>query len=253
MKDHDSLLNSEQPRRKLSLFRLMIAIVVLAGLAYGIFSGWQLWMNAQASVNEQPWFAPYVDVTATPLYPFEQLGATKMHNVMLSFIVSSATDSCSPSWGNVYTLQEASSKLDMDRRIVRLEQQGGSVAVSFGGERNNELAVNCKDPDELFSAYQSVIDRYHLNTIDFDLENGGLTDQNAMARRATVLAKLQSQMRSHGENLAIWLTLPVSPDGLSEDGTTAVSQMLSHGVDLAGVNVMVMDYGSSRTKNQTME
>ena len=33
---------------------------------------------------------------------------------------------------------------------------------------------------------------------------------------------------------------------MTEDGATAVTQMLEAGVDLAGVNVMTMDYGSSR-------
>jgi len=250
--DTDTLLPGE-PIRKLSIKRLMIALVALAGFSYGAFFGWQWWHNAQPTIKENPWFASYVDVTATPLYPFEQLGAIKAHNVMLSFVVSSSTDNCTPSWGSVYSLNDAGSKLDLDRRIVRLEQQGGGVSVSFGGELNNELAVDCKDPNKLLNAYQSVIDRYHLNTIDLDLENNGLTDQQAMKRRAVALWKIQSQMRAKGKSLAIWLTLPVSPQGLTQDGTNAISEMLSNGVDIAGVNVMTMDYGNARPKDQPME
>lgn len=251
-KDTDTVINGE-PRRKLSLWRLMFALLLLAGFAYSGVFGWQWLQDAQAAAKEKPWFAPYVDVTATPIYPFEQLGTTKVHNVILSFIVSSSANSCTPTWGNYYTLNDASSKIDLDRRIVRLEQLGGNVSVSFGGQLNTELAVDCKDPNKLLNAYQQVIDRYNLNTIDIDLENSSLNDQESETRRAMVLAKLQSDMKSRGENLAIWLTLPVSPEGLTPDGTNAVSQMLSHGVDLAGVNVMTMDYGNSRSKNQNME
>lgn len=253
MKNDTETLLTEEPRRKLSLWRLMFAFLLLAGFAYSGVFGWQWWQDAQAAAKEKPWFASYVDVTATPIYPFEQLGSTKVHNVVLSFIVSSSSNSCTPTWGNFYTLNDASSKLDLDRRIVRLEQQGGSVSVSFGGALNNELALNCKDPNKLLNAYHQVINRYNLNTIDLDLENSGLTDQDAAKRRAIVLAKLQSEMKAEKKNLAIWLTLPVSPQGLTPDGTNAVSQLLSHGVDLAGVNVMTMDYGNSRVKNQTME
>jgi chitinase len=252
MENDNNIIVNEGPRRKLSVWRILIALVVLAGFAYSGIFGWQWWQDAQAAAKEKPWFASYVDVTATPIYPFEQLGSTKVHNIVLSFIVSSSTNSCAPTWGNYYTLNDASSKLDLDRRIARLEQQNGSVSVSFGGQLNNELAVDCKDPNKLLNAYQQVIDRYNLNTIDLDLENSGLTDQEALKRRAIVLAKLQSEMRSKGKSLAIWLTLPVSPQGLTPDGITAVSQMLSHDVDLAGVNVMTMDYGNSRAKSQTM-
>jgi chitinase len=46
--------------------------------------------------------------------------------------------------------------------------------------------------------------------------------------------------------------LPVIPQGLAEDGTNAVSQLLSHHVDLAGVNVMTMDYGNSISDGDSM-
>jgi chitinase len=133
-----------------------------------------------------------------------------------------------------------------------LQQQGGSVAVSFGGRINNELAVKCTDTTKLREAYQAVIDRYNLDTIDLDLECDGLTNQVAADRRASVIAALQSARREQGKSLAVWVTLPVAPQGLTEDGTNAVADLLSHGVDLAGVNVMTMDYGQSLEKGQTM-
>ena len=102
----------------------------------------------------KPWFAPYVDVTATPYFAFEQPNdSVNGKNVILSFIVSSKTDVCTPTWGGFYTLEEANKELDLDRRIARYRQQEGNIAVSFGGLLNDELAINCKDPELLQNAY----------------------------------------------------------------------------------------------------
>jgi chitinase len=244
---------SDEPQRRLSPWRVLLALVMLTGIGYGSIFGWHWLQQAQSAAALKSWFAAYVDVSATPQYAFEQLGASVTPNVVLSFIVSSPADACTPAWGGVFTLNDAHGRLDLDRRIARLRQQGGSVAVSFGGLLNDELALKCQDPAKLKNAYRSVIDRYSIDTIDLDLENTGLTDQGALKRRAAVIASLQKERRKLGKSLAVWLTLPVAPQGLTQDGTNAVSQMLKSGVDIAGVNVMTMDYGSSRQAGQTME
>jgi chitinase len=226
----------------------MLAIFILIGVPTGTYFGLQEWRASQPTVSDKPWFASYVDVTATPTFDFEQLGTTSQRDVILSFIVSSPTDACTPTWGGAYTLAEANSSLDLNTRIARLQQLGGSLAISFGGQKNQELAVNCTDPGRLFNAYQSVVNQYNINTIDLDLEGSGLTDAAAGSRRATAIAQLQAQQRAAGKSFAVWITLPVTPQGLDEDGTNAVSQLLAHHVDLAGVNVMTMDYGSALGK-----
>ena len=239
--------------RKLSLWRLFLALVMLAGIGFGSTYGVRQWRaDKVAAASRQPWFAGYVDVTATPTFAFEQMGASVNRDAVLSFVVSSPNDACTPTWGAAYTLEQASGSLDLDRRIARLQQQGGSVAISFGGLDNNELAVKCTDSSKLLTAYQSVVDRYNINTIDLDLEESGLTTPGAAARRASAIAKLQAQRRAEGKALAVWVTLPVAPQGLSEDGTNAVGQLLAAHVDLAGVNAMTMDYGASLTAGETM-
>ncbi len=243
---------SSEPRRRLSPWRVLLAVFILISLPTGTVFALQKWHASQPTVSNKPWFASYVDVTATPTFAFEQLGTTSNRDAILSFIVSSPTDACTPSWGGAYTLSQATGALDLDRRIARLQQEGGSVAISFGGQKNQELAVNCTDPSKLFNAYQSVVTQYNINTIDLDLEGTGLTDAAEASRRAIAIAQLQSQRRAAGKQLAVWVTLPVTPQGLDENGTNAVSQLLAHHVDLAGVNVMTMDYGSSLAKGATM-
>lgn len=239
------------PKRRLSVWRLLLGLLILAGVVTSSYYGVRQWDDVRSTATHKPWFASYVDVTSTPTYAFEQLGATSNKEVMLAFIVASKSEACTPSWGAAYTLSQANTTLDLDRRIARLRQQGGNVGVSFGGLSNTELAVSCTDSEKLKNAYETVIKQYDIDTIDLDLENKGLTDKDAGTRRAMAIAKLQSERRAKGKPLAVWVTLPVAPQGLSQDGTDAVSQLLAKGVDIAGVNVMTMDYGQS-LQNQTM-
>jgi chitinase len=231
--------------RRLSVPRLLVAIVGTAAIASGALFGAR-WVAAAAEPQPaEAWFAGYTDVTATPTFAFESPTSKSGKNVVLSFIVSTPGDVCEPSWGGAYSLDEASSSLDLDRRIARLQQQGGEVAVSFGGQANTELATACTSVTQLAAAYSKVIDRYKISTIDLDIEGANLTNTAANIRRAKAIAMVQKERRAAGSDLAVWLTLPVTPDGLSTDGQAAVTSALSNGVDIAGVNAMTMDFGSS--------
>ena len=230
--------------RRLSIPRLIVAVVVVAAVVAGGLFGIQ-WVSASAESSSEAWFAGYADVTATPSFAFESPASKAGKNVVLSFIVATPGDRCSPSWGAAYSLDEASASLDLDRRIARLQQQGGDIAISFGGLANDELATTCSDVSRLAAAYASVIDRYKVTTIDLDVEGANLSDSAANQRRAAAIGIVQKERRSQGKNLAVWLTLPVSPTGLAQDGQSAVRDTLAKHVDLAGVNAMTMDYGSS--------
>lgn len=206
--------------------------------------------EARATQEPAPhWFAGYVDVTATPSYAFEEGSADAeghVPDVVLSFIVADEDGSCTPSWGTYYGLDEAGAQLDLDRRIQRLREQGAGVVVSFGGAINQELATVCDSAEELAEAYLQVIERYDLDTIDLDIEGPALEDAKSNALRAEAVALLQQQLGAEGRPLAVWLTLPVIPSGLTVDGREVVSAMLESGADLAGVNLMTMNYGQAR-------
>ena len=240
------------PRRRLSAVRVFLGIVLVVALSTGGYLGLQWWGSAQAADAYDPWFAGYVDVTATPTYNFEATPDRAGSDVVLAFIVAATDDPCTPTWGTHYTLDEAADELDLDRRLARVKQLDGQVVVSFGGQLNTELGTGCTDQDALVAAYAAVLDRYDVTTIDLDLEGDNLTDTAATERRAAAIAKLQADRRAAGIDLAVWLTLPVATSGLTEDGTDAVSAMLDAKVDLAGVNLMTMDFGSSKHTDETM-
>lgn len=246
------IMSKHFPGRKLSWIRLSVLLAVVAVVVGAGVASWRNYTDTRAAAASPSHFMGYVDVTATPRYAFEQPAGATSKSVVLSFIVADAKDGCTPSWGSFYSLDAAASDLDLDRRIARLRQTGGDIAVSFGGLSNQELATTCTDNERLHQAYATVADRYQLNTIDLDIEGTALTDDAAIARQAKAISALQKDRQAEGKSLSVWLTLPVAPTGLTTDGTAAVEQMLSAGVELAGVNIMTMDYGESRVAGQSM-
>jgi chitinase len=246
----DPYLPEREPRR-LAWWRLTALLFVVAAVV-GLTTAFVTHTPATGPQLDRQWFAPYVDVTATPAFAFEDPQSKQTLNVVLSFIVAAAQAPCTPTWGNYYTLDTATNGLDMERRIARLRQRGGDVAVSFGGLINKELSVGCTDPTALAAAYKSVIDRYALTRIDLDIEGAESLAPDVMARRAQALALVQQQVAQAGRRVGIWLTLPVAPFGLDAAANAAVASMLTAGVSLAGVNVMTMDYGQSKAADQSM-
>jgi chitinase len=238
---------------RLSVWRVTVAAVVGVAVVGAAVWGGMAWKAEAQGSGVTPVFAPYVDATATPEYPFEQSSDSAAQDVVLSFVTTPhGGGGCQPSWGGAYSLSAASTALDLDRRIDRLRRQGGDVAVSFGGQAGTELALDCPTVADLESAYASVVKRYALSTIDLDIENAALSDSASVTRRADAVAKLQKERRADKHPLSVWLTLPVGRDGLQRDGQAVVTAMLRAGVDLAGVDAMTMDYGTTLSSGESM-
>ena len=231
--------------RRFSFARLAIVLVIVGALGASAF----VWVSSVqderiAATEGDPWFAGYADITATPTYAMEAAPADGAENIVLAFVVAAEAGGCEPTWGGVYTLDAAMRDLDLDRRLARIHDQGREYVVSFGGQRGTELAAACDTDAALMQAYGAVIDRYNTPVVDFDLEGAALDDLESMERRASVVATLQQERADSDAPLAVWLTLPVTVDGLAPSGAVAVEAFLAAGVELAGVNVMTMDYGT---------
>lgn len=225
--------------------RVGLGVTVLAGLA-----GYVLVSSLHQAAAVRPWFGGYVDVTITPHHDFRAAEGPG-RNVVLAFAVADPDEPCRPKWGSAYSAGEAAER-GLDRQIADLRENGGQIALSFGGALNHELATVCQDDERLAEAYRRAVDRYGVQTIDLDIEEQNLPDAAAGERRARAMAVLQAEHAADGAPLDIWLTLPASPTGLTPDGTRLVQQMLDAGVDLAGVNIMTMNYGASRPQGMGM-
>lgn len=236
---------------RISVVRILALVVAVGVVVFAVrwFASHGLQRPADPAT---PTFAAYVDVTATPTYAFSAPADAAQSNVVLSFIVAATDGPCTPTWGTYYTLEDAETALDLNRRIAQLREVGGSVAVSFGGAINNELAVSCTDPAALQAAYQKVIEAYQLDRIDLDIEGPALADVASQQRRASAIAAIQRARSDAGDPLQVWVTLPVDPRGLTDDGQRAVRQLTAAGVQLAGVNGMAMNFGESKDASAAM-
>ncbi|MDQ0777045.1 hypothetical protein QF026_005511 [Streptomyces aurantiacus] len=179
-------------------------------------------------------FAPYVD---TSLYPAFDLLATAAATGVKDYNLAFVTDGggCTPKWGGVTDLASDA----VAAQIGKLRAEGGDVRVSFGGAAGSELALNCSSADALAAAYGKVVDAYELTKVDFDVEGGALPNKAANVRRAEAIAQLQ---REHPD-LDVSFTLPVMPEGLTQDGVSLLADTKANGAGIDTVNIMAMDYG----------
>ena len=111
---------AEPPPRELSPVRVAVLLAAIAALCFG---AWKLIAHdsaAGAKSYAAPVYAPYVDVTVTPTYPFQSPAANPVSSVYLGFIVSKPSAPCTPTWGTYYTLGQAARTLDRPPRMRRL-------------------------------------------------------------------------------------------------------------------------------------
>ncbi|HEY3606705.1 MAG TPA: cellulose binding domain-containing protein [Pseudonocardiaceae bacterium] len=202
--------------------------------------------KAGGGTNHLPGIAaPFVDIGAFPTPNLTQIAETTgLRDFSLGFIVN-GTSACQATWFNAFTMSQGFEQSD----ISSLRALGADVRPSFGGEAGTELAQACTDVTALTAQYQSVIDTYNLNQIDYDIEGAAVADPASIDRRSQAMANLQAAAKAKGKALSITLTLPVLPSGLTAQGLSVVQSAISHGVAINTVNLMAMDFGDSEAPN----
>ncbi|AJT66927.1 hypothetical protein T261_5300 [Streptomyces lydicus] len=237
---------SAHRRRKSRTTKLIVtgaAVAVAAGGAFAI-AGSAMANKAPgkaprtggAAAKAGAGFSPYVDTSLTPAYDLvDTAHKTGVKTFNLAFVTSGG--GCEPKWGG-------SGELGNDpvaKQIPGLRKAGGDVRVSFGGANGSELGLACTSADQLAAAYGKVIDQFKLTKVDFDIEGGALPNTEANTRRAQAIVQLQ---KKHPK-LDVSFTLPVMPEGLTQDGVNLVADAKKNGVKVSAVNIMAMDYGAS--------
>lgn len=196
-------------------------------------------------------FTPFVDASAFPFLDMEAVvEESGVDKFILGFIVNDAdleNKPCSPTWGGFGALPATSAAADSIGEPVHLladaqavRAQGGGIMLSFGGAINVPIAATCEDVDSLVEAYEAIIDTYNIYQLDFDVEGVWVDDPVSIERRSLALAELQKRRPA----VTIWLTLPVTPNGLNADAEAVVASALEAGVILDGINVMTFDFGA---------
>jgi chitinase len=246
-----SVMLEEPPPPGLSFARVLVAILLVAAVAGT--AAYAITRRAIPAVEvSAPAFAPYVDVTLTPTYAFQNPLANPVQRVVLGFVVADPSHRCAPSWGGYYSPSQAESALNLDQRVTQVRNQGGAPTLSFGGQANTELAVSCTSVPALSQAYQDVLQRYRVTTADFDIEGSAVADPAANTRRAMAVALAQHRIAAGGGQLRVWLTLPVASTGLTAAGIDVVRSMLAARAQLSGVNVLAMDFAVTHAVRTNM-
>jgi len=157
-------------------------------------------------------FAPYVDMSLTVdenLVSIQQQAG--FNAVTLAFIDS--TNGCSAGWGGLggtLPTDNLPNGTTVQNIVQSLQSAGVQVIISFGGANGSEPALNCSSASQLQAIYQSVIDRYNVKMLDFDIEGGAVSNQASITLRDQALVELKSA----NSGLVISYTLPVLPTGL---------------------------------------
>ncbi|MFJ3458546.1 fibronectin type III domain-containing protein [Scandinavium goeteborgense] len=190
-------------------------------------------------------YAPYIDVTLYADWSTEPAkintdfisgalsrGVTKFH---FAFLALASQGSKQVVWGN------SSFPLTSIQPAVNLiKSKGGEAIFAFGGQMGIDPSTTYTI-DELADLYVSLATTYGIRTIDLDFETQSYYKYQ-VAFPAALKAKTQVP------DLVFSLTLPVLPEGLTEEGKTMISYAKNIGLDIY-VMIMAMDYGESYPSN----
>jgi hypothetical protein len=238
--------------------------------------GWETWANVTATVtlpagqqtltfnqDTAGWNLNYFSfasgsgggVPGKLFAPFEYLGdlndanqlpgiisASGVKAVVLAFLVPESND-CNLAWGGVNGAlpDDTLGSTSIATEVSTLQSEGITVIISQGGAGGQDGSAYCSTAAATQALYQSVINKYHVTWLDFDLENPQTSGQPT--RRAQALAALQQA----NPGLIISYTLPLGPGGLDsgDNGTTDLAAAASAGLNLGVVNGMAMDFGGT--------
>lgn len=228
--------------------RRLVSAVIAAGLCSlgwaGITTSGPVGLRLAASATTPgtgTWYAPYVDATLPPEWPAATKSVDPAEQDVFGFIVAARDEPCAPSWGDYYSLSGVnSSELHLGSVISAMQAQGELPIVSFGGEANQPLADVCSSASALAGAYEQVIEAYHLQVLDFDIEGAAQGESADLVRQAEAIRAVQAEAVKAGTTLGVWLTLPVATTGMLPVAEKVVDTMLAGGVQLSGVNLMTM-------------
>ena len=157
-------------------------------------------------------------------------------NFILSFVLDSG--GCTPAWDGSSS-QLVSGDTTVAALISAIRAAGGDAGVSFGGYNGTELGQDCSSASALAGAYQSVITKYQLTHVDFDIENTALGDTSNELKRFQAIAILEKEDPS----LTVSLTIPMTSVGLPGTGTGEIQQAIAAGARIDVFGIMDFDYG----------
>lgn len=240
-------------------------------------NGQLLWSTSTTEWPSQV-FDPFVDMTGGGYGASTSLASLAAANgtsyLALGFITPDANGK--PAWGDTAYGNSSTYGTGVANAIKALQAQGGDAMISFGGANPTVDASTGKALTDGFQElaqavawsvtngvpaatetettaqvatleadYQSVIDTYHVNHLNFDIEGAALDDTTANDLRAQALAQLENA----NPGLVVSFTLPVDVNGLQADAQALLANAASNHVAISSVNLMTMDFNQQLFTN----
>ena len=193
-------------------------------------------------------FSPYIDMAMPADADLLAIShASGIQNFTLAFMLASDHGI---GWQGVGSIAEdtLANGTTILSQVQAIQAAGGHITISFGGAAGQEAALTATSASALQAEYQSVIDRYHITSIDFDIEGAAELNQHSITLRDQAIVGLQA----NNPDLKVSFTLPVLPTGLDASGLAVLQSAKHDGVRIDTVNIMTMDYGSSVDNNGQM-
>ncbi|HEY3870360.1 MAG TPA: chitinase [Actinocrinis sp.] len=190
-----------------------------------------------ASALTANWYesAPYyytLDSSAPSLTSV--MSATGEKAFELAFIL--ADGGCTPAWDGT---DPVSSDTQVASVISAVRAAGGDVSVSAGGANGTKLGQDCGSASATAAAYQSVISKYGLHAIDFDIEEPEIESSTAVANELGAAQILQQE----DSGLLVTVTMPTTTTGANYFGGLLLDEAKSLGFTPADFSLMPFDNG----------
>ncbi|MCF8533937.1 MAG: cellulase family glycosylhydrolase [Reyranella sp.] len=197
-------------------------------------------------------FSPYIDMAMPVDADLVAIShAAGIENFTLAFVLASSEGIGWQGAGSIeddtlYTTTGATTTILA--QVQAIQAAGGNITISFGGAAGTEAALAAPNATVLQAQYQSVIDRYGITSIDFDIEGAAVEHQPSITMRNEAIVGLQAA----NPDLQVSFTLPVMPFGLVDSGLNLLRSAMNDGVRVDMVNIMTMDYGEGQDNNGQM-
>jgi chitinase len=218
-----------------SMARRTPLIAAAAAAMLGTFGAATVLAAHTASAAAAFGVAPYVDMSNNAESELDKaISSAGVKYYTAAFIIGSG---CTPIWGDSQPIGSSPTNAE----IARAQSEGAQTIISFGGAAGAELAQTCTSTGSLTAAYQSVINKYHVNHLDFDIEGAAIADPGSINRRFQAIKALEN----NNAGLVVSLTIPVLQSGPDGNGQAFLNAAHSNGVRVAIVNAMTMDYGGT--------
>jgi chitinase len=200
-----------------------------------------------ATMLSTNWYnaAPYVMPLANdPPDLTSVMSATGAKAFTLAFVV--ADGGCTPAWETDAGLDDVSSDTRVAPIISAIRAVGGDVVVSFGGYNGTKLGQECGTPQATAAAEQTVINKYGLSALDFDLEEPEYENATAINNELGAAQILQQNNPGLYESI----TIPGTTSGTGWFGQQLLDNAKTLGYTPNNYTIMPFDGGFSGASSQ---